>query len=64
VLASAVQDLAPGRTDDGSTTDVSDPCWSDRPDAAGILIDGFRLLDGGQDTALAAHDQTLRRSAT
>ena len=63
VLASAVQDLAPGHGDDGNMTDgykllripverraaaevrklLADPGWRERPDAGGILIDGFRL---------------------
>jgi hypothetical protein len=63
VLASAVQDLAPGHSTDGGTTDgyqllqtparlradtevrglLSDPNWLDRPNAADILINGFRL---------------------
>jgi hypothetical protein len=63
VLASAVQDLVPGHTAGGDTTDgykllqtrarlrsdaevrelLSDPHWLDRPNAADILINGFRL---------------------
>jgi len=63
VLASAVQDLVPGHSVGGNTTDgykllqtrarlradtevrglLSEPRWEDRPDAADILINGFRL---------------------
>jgi hypothetical protein len=63
VLASAVQDLVPGHSVAGNTTDgykllqtrarlradtevrglLSEPRWEDRPDAADILINGFRL---------------------
>lgn len=63
VLASALQDLAPSHSADGTTSDgykllrtparlragaqvrglLSDPCWWERPGAAEILINGFRL---------------------
>jgi hypothetical protein len=63
VLASAVQDLVPGHSASGGTTDgykllqtparlkadtevrrlLSHPHWEDRPNAADILINGFRL---------------------
>jgi hypothetical protein len=63
VLASAVQDLVPGHSASGGTTDgykllqtparlradtevrglLSEPHWEDRPNAADILINGFRL---------------------
>jgi Peptidase family M50 len=63
VLASALQNLAPGHSTAGDTTDgykllrtrarlradaevrglLSGPDWPDRPDAADILINGFRL---------------------
>jgi Peptidase family M50 len=63
VLASGLQDLVPGSTAGGGSTDgaklwrtparlradaqvrslLDDRDWQDRPDAAGILINGFRL---------------------
>lgn len=87
VLAVAAQNLAPGRSDSGRTTDgyklmltparlradaqvrglLADPGWPDRPGAAEILINGFRLDVPEADDCLGTlckQPEVLRRVFT